>query len=68
MTTSLLALLLSVSSSLTAVPLDASVLQGLMTSSGISAPAVETANRTGSRRVGGSGRSGKGSRYVGGRR
>ncbi|WP_219209778.1 hypothetical protein [Variovorax boronicumulans] len=68
MTTSLIALLLSVSGSLTAAPLDTSLLQRLVTSSGISAPAVEAANRTGSRRVGGSGRSGKGGRYVGGRR
>lgn len=33
-----------------------------------SAPIFEAANRSGSRRVGGSGRSGKGSHYVGGRR
>lgn len=33
-----------------------------------SAPIFESANRSGSRRVGGSGRSGKGSHYVGGRR
>jgi len=33
-----------------------------------SAPILEAANRSGSRRVGGSGRSGKGSHYVGGRR
>lgn len=32
-----------------------------------SAPILEAANRSGSRRVGGSGRSGKGSHYVGGR-
>ena len=31
-------------------------------------PIMEAANRTGSRRVGGSGRSGKGGHYVGGRR
>ena len=30
-------------------------------------PITEAANRTGSRRVGGSGRSGKGGHYVGGR-
>lgn len=33
-----------------------------------STPIIEAANRSGSRRVGGSGRSGKGSHYVGGRR
>ncbi|MET3373327.1 hypothetical protein ABIC89_002389 [Variovorax boronicumulans] len=33
-----------------------------------STPILEAANRSGSRRVGGGGRSGKGSHYVGGRR
>ncbi|MDM0088832.1 MULTISPECIES: hypothetical protein [unclassified Variovorax] len=51
-----------------AVSLDTSALQRLMSSTGVSSPVIETANRTGSRRVGGSGRSGKGGRYVGGRR
>jgi hypothetical protein len=68
MNTSLAALLLSVSGSLSAAPIDASLLQQLTSSAGITAPSVEAANRKGSRRVGGSGRSGKGGRYVGGRR
>lgn len=33
-----------------------------------STPSFEAANRKGSKRVGGSGRSGKGGKYVGGRR
>lgn len=43
-----------------------STLQGLSGLGG--APTVEAAGRKGSKRVGGSGRSGKGGRYVGGRK
>lgn len=41
---------------------------GFSIASSSNIPSFETANRKGSTRVGGSGRSGKGSKYVGGRR
>lgn len=40
----------------------------LSATSGAATPSFQAANRKGSTRVGGSGKSGKGSRYVGGRR
>lgn len=63
----LAALLLSFSSGISAAPIDSS-LQRLTQATTLNAPAPVAANRTGSRRVGGYTRSGKGSRYVGGRR
>jgi hypothetical protein len=68
MNASFVALLLSVSGSVGATPVETSLLRQLTGSAGITAPSIEAANRKGSHRVGGSGRSGKGGRYVGGRR
>jgi len=68
MNASLVALLLSVSGSVGAAPVETSLRQQLASATGITAPSIEAANRNGSHRVGGSGRSGKGGRYMGGRR
>lgn len=67
MNASLVALLLSVSGTVGAAPVETLLLPQLTSLAGITAPSIEAANRKGSHRVGGSGRSGKGGRYVGGR-
>lgn len=63
------ALLASGAAMATATPVSGFRSQSLQSPvSTVTTPAFETAGRKGSKRVGGSGKSGKGGRYVGGRK
>ena len=68
MKTALFAIALGMVSMANAAPLPSKATAGLSLFAASSLPSFEAANRKGSTRVGGSGKSGKGSRYVGGRR
>ena len=66
MKTMLLAIALCAVSSANATTTEISAKSGTMVSMGQVASVFETKGRTGSKRVGGTGRNGKGGRYVGG--
>ncbi|RYH68082.1 MAG: hypothetical protein EON54_02925 [Alcaligenaceae bacterium] len=68
MKAALFAIVLGIASLANASPLPSKAPTGLGLSAASALPSFEAANRKGSTRVGGSGRSGKGGKYVGGRR
>ncbi|WP_169633666.1 hypothetical protein [Acidovorax sp. SRB_14] len=68
MKTALFAIALGMAGMVHAAPLPAKVAAGMSLTSASTPASFEAANRKSSKRVGGSGKSGKGGKYVGGRR